>query len=92
MTRVLTALMEAADEGHVEVVRLLLESGADINTQEDYGNGATALMEAAGNGHVEVVRLLLENGADTNTQNNSGRTVLMYAAWGGRCRGGSAFA
>lgn len=44
-----TALMVAAKESHVEVVRLLLEHGADINAQDEYGltNGMTALMVAA---------------------------------------------
>ena len=56
--------MNAARNGHVEVVRLLLEAGADKNAAQV--NGTTALMAAAEHGHVEVVRLLLDAGAYTN--------------------------
>jgi len=51
-----TALMWAADNGHTEIVRLLIDKGADINTENNYGY--TALMEAAGAGHTEIVELL----------------------------------
>ena len=63
-----TALILAAQSGHVEVVRLLLEAGADKDVADD--DGATALMEAAYRGHVEVVRLLLEAGADKDMASN----------------------
>ena len=77
-----TAVMYAAEDGHVEVVRLLLEHGADINAPSKYGS--TAWNFAAWGGHVEVVRLLLEHGADINAQNDDGTTALMSAASGGR--------
>jgi beta-lactamase regulating signal transducer with metallopeptidase domain len=57
------ALVAAAGEGHVEVVSLLLERGANPNTPIVW-TGGTALMVAASEGHVEVVRLLLERGGD----------------------------
>ncbi|KAJ7336936.1 ankyrin repeat-containing domain protein [Mycena albidolilacea] len=51
--------------GHFEMVQLLLENGADVNTPTGgYGPPLTAASDA---GHVTVVRLLLENGADVNT-------------------------
>ena len=50
--------MIAAEQGHVEVVRLLLDAGADINLASN--NGLTASMLAADQGHVEVARLLVE--------------------------------
>jgi ankyrin repeat protein len=53
-----TALMVAASEGHVEVVRLLLERGGDpVLSIPPLGS---ALSIAASEGHVDVVRLLLE--------------------------------
>ena len=55
-------LSAAAKGGHLEVVRLLLEAGADKNA--DRPDGVTALMLAAYNEHLEVVRLLLDAGAD----------------------------
>jgi hypothetical protein len=52
-----TALMVAANQGHVDVARLLLVSGATIDAQND--DGRTALMAAAGNNQIEIVRQLL---------------------------------
>ena len=69
-------LQVAARNGHLEVVRLLLEAGVD----KDAGNGATALISAAGNGHLEVVQLLLEAGADKDAAMTDGATCLHYAA------------
>lgn len=71
-----TALMCAAQNGHTDIVRLLIEKGADVNTVAA-GTG-TALMDAAGNGHADIVRILLEKGANVNV--NVGGTALMFAA------------
>ena len=48
----------AAQEGHLEIVRVLLESGADH--QKARHDGATAVSIARQEGHWEVVRLLEE--------------------------------
>ena len=61
----LTALMLAAMKDHTEVVKLLLEKGAEVNAKEST-DSATALMMAANNGHAEVVKLLLEKSANVN--------------------------
>ena len=56
------SLTVASRQGHVKVVRLLLEAGADKNS---VGNiGFTALMAASRQGHIEVVQVLLNAGAD----------------------------
>jgi len=51
-------------EGHLEMVKYLLEAGADQEHKTDEMH--TALMEASMDGHVEVARLLLDHGAQVN--------------------------
>ena len=68
-----TALHFASQEGHLEVIKLLLENGANINAQVKWGDEEdekyeTALQLASMKGHLEVVKLLLENGANPNIQ------------------------
>ena len=57
-----TALSFAADRGSVEIVKMLLERGADVNAKDTFYN-ATPMVWALDKGHVEIVRLLLEKGA-----------------------------
>ena len=64
----------AAQEGHVEVVRLLLEAGADCNKART-DTGATPLQVAVEKGHVNVVRLLKEAGA-CQGQSSDGTCML----------------
>jgi hypothetical protein len=72
-----TPLIKAAANGHLDVVKLLVERNADIDAQ--CGTGATALIEACTNGHVEVVELLLEKGADASLKTKAGQTALYWA-------------
>ena len=60
----------------MEVVRALLDRGADIDKAMD--DEATPLHMASQNGHVEVVRALLDQGADINKTWN-GVTPLQIA-------------
>ncbi|CAK8990518.1 unnamed protein product [Durusdinium trenchii] len=73
-----TPIHIAANRGHLEVVRLLLEAGADKDAVRT--DGATALFIAAKNGHLEVVRLMLEAGADKDAVQTEGPTALFIAA------------
>lgn len=57
-----------------EVVRMLLEAGADANHQNHRGN--TALMKA-GTSDAEIVKLLLEYGASPNLKDLQGKTALL---------------
>jgi ankyrin repeat domain-containing protein 17 len=57
-----TPLMEASQEGHLELVRYLLTQGADVNATTTTGD--SALTYACENGHTDVAELLLQYRAD----------------------------
>jgi ankyrin repeat protein len=76
-----TALHNASINNHLEVVKFLLEQGADVNTIGMYphrssrstsyistvgDNNQTALHMASAYNHIEVVKFLVEKGADVN--------------------------
>ena len=61
-----TPLSYAAREGHLHIVRLLLERGADPNTPEDLAPDGLALYQACCRNHVEIAELLLKQGANPN--------------------------
>ena len=69
-----TMLATAALMGHTEIVKLLLEHGADVNTKSR--DGGTALHAAAFLGRIETVKFLLEKGADANLRSNIGGTAM----------------
>jgi hypothetical protein len=64
--------MLAAREGHIDIVKYLLDNGADVNrifvTErfEGMGRGSSALMWAAKKGHPEVVKYLVDHSAHVN--------------------------
>ncbi|TNM87787.1 hypothetical protein fugu_006008 [Takifugu bimaculatus] len=73
-----TALMLAVSHGRQEMVRALLECGADVNVQDD--EGSTALMCACEHGRAEIVKLLLERpGCDISIVDNDGSNALSIA-------------
>ena len=64
----MSVLEQAASSNHIELVRLLLAKGADVNMVDE--GGFTALVNAAGNGdrNSALVKLLLEHGAAVNVR------------------------
>lgn len=75
----------AAAKGHTEIVALLLENGADVNSRNYCGQ--TALMQACRYGHWEVVQtLLLFRCNVARADYLSGRTALHFAAVNGHVR------
>ncbi|KAL9034541.1 MAG: hypothetical protein Q9180_005346, partial [Flavoplaca navasiana] len=75
-----SALHLAANSGFSQVVRVLLDHGADPNHRA--GRYGHPLFFAARNGHMEVVQILLKYGADVDTRGDR-HTVLARAARNG---------
>ncbi|CAH2007936.1 unnamed protein product [Acanthoscelides obtectus] len=73
-----TALMLAVSHGHLDMVKMLLEAGADINIQDE--DGSTALMCAAEHGHIEIVKHFLSHpDCDSTLTDVDGSTALKIA-------------
>ena len=77
-----TPLHYAASNGHISVVKLLLENYAYIDAESP--NGTTPLMMASMYGSPETVKLLLDEGADASLKNQQGMTALAFAQRGNR--------
>ncbi len=71
-------LMWASREGDLDIVKLLLDKGANID-DKDTLSGSTSLMFACDNGKFDIVKLLLERGANVNLINNNENTALHNA-------------
>ena len=70
--------MFAVRQGRTEMVKMLLDTGADTNIQDD--EGSTALMCAAEHGHTEIVKMLLNTpGCDATISDNV--RLLVSCAW-----------
>jgi ankyrin repeat protein len=75
----LTALDEACGNGHLEMVKLLVAAGAEVNSQDSYDWGP--LVSAAARGHLQVVKYLVEKaGADVRWADPDGQRAFVYAA------------
>ncbi len=76
-----TPLILAAFYDHVEILKLLINSGANIHARCNEKN--TALIKAAWNGSTESLKVLLEFNADVNAKEIAGMNSLMIASfWG----------
>ncbi len=69
------ALLWAAENGQVEIAKLLIEGGAEIDAGDHFGNTALHLSLR----YPEMVTLLLEGGAEVNAKNAFGNTPLHLA-------------
>jgi ankyrin repeat protein len=76
------ALIPAADRGHVEMVRALLETDIDVDHVNNLGWTAVLETVLLGDGdadHVEILRMLLDAGADAAIPDKDGVTALEHA-------------
>ncbi|KAI9773692.1 MAG: hypothetical protein M1840_006966 [Geoglossum simile] len=71
-----TALFIAVERDHLDIVRILLSAGVDINSKDSIGQ--TALYRATRRGSEVMVRMLLDNGAGVNIKDDQSKT-----AWSG---------
>ncbi|PSF36221.1 hypothetical protein C7H19_13495 [Aphanothece hegewaldii CCALA 016] len=76
-----TALMYIASSffasNRAEVIKFLIQRGADVNVQNDQGQ--TALIKAGEN--ADAVKALIEAGADLNIRDKEGNTAMMLGSW-----------
>ena len=83
-SRNVTPLFVASDKGHLDVMRLLLEHGADPNVRD--GSSNTPLHGVSQRGHVKIARVLLEYGAHPDVRGIGDLTPLRLALQGGHLK------
>jgi hypothetical protein len=83
----MTALLTAIHTQNIDLVKLLLSFGAEVNTQTTRGLIRTPLQLAAELGCLEIVQLLIKEGAQVNASpaRRAGGTALQLAAISGNC-------
>lgn len=74
-----TPLIEAASHGHSEIVRLLLDVGADVNAQTIYGNSPLSLAAEFGQDEA-VAEILKQKNLNVSPAQTDGKTPLHWAA------------
>ena len=67
----------AAQEGFIDIAKLLIAVGADLNLKDDCG--FSSLHKAVGENHVDLVRLLIDNGAEVDIRDDTFSTPLFIA-------------
>lgn len=73
-----TPLTIAAANGHLEVVKQLINHGTDMEAPDS--TGKTALLLACENRHPDVAKYLIRQGVDVFVRNNRGYSALYIAA------------
>jgi ankyrin repeat protein len=74
-----TALHAAAHTGHLEIVKIFINHGLEVNDQENMASIAP-LNLAAERGHVEIAEELLRHGARLQVKSGTGHSPLFMAA------------
>lgn len=76
-----TPLMASVVKGNVEITKLLLSKGADVNLAD--ANGTTALIYAVQFSNKEILSLLLEHNVDKSHKDKDGKTAFEHAVFSG---------
>jgi len=74
------ALMFAIQENHIEIVKLLINTGNSGINKKDSRLGRTPLMLAIERNNQEIISILISNGSNIDEADKNGNTALMYAA------------
>ena len=77
-TGAMTPLLFAAREGNLEMARILLDAGADVNRRA--ANGTPPLVVAITNNHIELALFLVDKGADINAADDFHKRTPLFAA------------
>ena len=72
-------LLQAAREGDVDAVRLLLDAGTPVDAVDESDSGCSALHHAAAFGHTALIHMLCKRSADVELKDRRGRTPLHCA-------------
>ena len=72
-----TAVHKAAANGHLDVLKLLIQHGGDVELPDI--SGCTPLHVAARNGHLTCVKYLVLQGADFRMKSKKGNTAMVMA-------------
>ena len=83
MSKDIEGLIDASRKGDLEKVRLIIESGVDVNAQGAHGNTALVSSFAFGD-HLDLVRYLISLGADVDYTGMEEGSPLMLAAFAGK--------
>ena len=80
----MTPAMILAREGCANILKIIIEYGADLNAKTDFGKKTALMFALQQDGYdakTDTVQMLCENGADVNASDCKGRTPLDFARW-----------
>ncbi|MCE9508301.1 MAG: ankyrin repeat domain-containing protein [Alphaproteobacteria bacterium] len=78
-----TALLRALKNKNPEIVKMLLDKGADVNARDNEDTPLLIWAMLCAQNNVQIVELFLSRGADINAKDRNGATPLMFAVnWG----------